>query len=322
MIAKEISRDATNVLAASDEEQLMEAFGQFLQMEVANGSATDDTVQGYQREARLWIHWCREIKLNPLAARRAHIIRYRDFLKSKGIAVTTRKMKVSIVRRFYDAAVKHDLINGNPAAGVRGGIDPTLAEDRLKSLTGAALSLLVQNIPVDTLAGQRDRAIVGLMALHGLRRVEVHRLNQTDVQLDDDLAFLNVWGKGDRRRRVYLRPDTYSAISIYMNAKAAVGLPLDALFLAHDNRARGQRISRRGLNLVIDKYLRGNALKHPGVSCHALRHTHGTLAIAGGAQVEQLRDSMGHSDIATTSIYVKAISRKRNNPANFIDVEL
>jgi integrase/recombinase XerD len=58
------------------------------------------------------------------------------------------------------------------------------------------------------------------------------------------------------------------------------------------------------------------------VSCHTLRHTHGTLAVAGGAKVEQLRDSMGHKDIATTSIYVKAVERVKNNPAQFIDVDL
>lgn len=303
-------------------DNLLEAFANFLQVEVANGDATEDTIRGYLREVRLWVEWCHERNLAPAQVQRRDIIAYREHLKKEGIAVSTRKLKLSIVRRFYDAAIRHGFVTRNPAQDVRGGKDLTPPEEKIHALTGGALSALVVNIPTDTLTGKRDRAIIGLMALHGLRRVEVHRLNHENVETEGEAGYLTVWGKGNRIRRVYLRSDTWQAVQYYMQAKLEAGLPLDALFLAHDNCSRGRRISRRGLNLVVDKYLNSSALKRVGVSCHALRHTHGTLAIAGGARVEHLRDAMGHSQLATTSVYVKAVGRRLHNPANFIDVEL
>ncbi|HEX8552281.1 MAG TPA: tyrosine-type recombinase/integrase [Abditibacteriaceae bacterium] len=303
-------------------ELLLETFGRFLRMEVAHGNATDDTIQSYEREVKLWIQWCRDMKVEPGLAQRDDLVSYRDYLKSRNVAFATRKMKMSVLRRFYDSAVFNKLLAVNPAASIRSGTNPTMPEDRVQSLTKDALATLFHDIPVDTITGQRDRAIVGLMAVHGLRRIEIHRLNQSDVQMDGTTAFLDVWGKSNRRRRVYLRPDTHASIVAYQNSKLAAGLPVDALFLAHDNRARGQRISRRGINMIVDRYLEINSLKRAGLSCQALRHTHGILAIAGGARVEHLRDSMGHNDLETTAIYVKVISRKKNNPANFIDVEL
>ena len=300
---------------------MLASFAVFLRLEVANGDATDDTLAGYHREVSYYVRWCQQNEIDPARARRSDIIRYRDYLKHTAIAPSTRQLKLSIVRRFYDAAVRFGVLASNPADGIRGGKDLTPAVEKIKALTQGALSTLVDGIPSDTLSGKRDRAVVALMALHGLRRVEVHRLNHEDVEHEPPYA-LAVMGKGNRARRVFLRGDTYAAVVDYMEAKVRAGLPLDALFVAHDRCNLGGRLSRRGLNIIVDKYLAGSTLKRAGVSCHALRHTHGTLAVAGGAKIEQLRDAMGHSDIATTSLYVRAVDRHRHNPAHFIDVEV
>jgi site-specific recombinase XerD len=231
---------------------------------------------------------------------------------------------MSIVRRFYEGALKHGLITVNPASSVKGGKDLTAPVEKMKALTGGALAVLLSRIPGDSLSGRRDRAVVGLMAIHGLRRVEVHRLNHENIHIEsDDSAYLQVEGKGKKWRRVYLRPDTLAAVENYTRAKMEAGLPLDgAVFLAHGPRTRGERISRRSLNWIVDKYLDEANLKKEGVSCHALRHTFGTLAVAGGAKLEHLKETMGHVNLETTTVYVKAVERKKNNPAQFIDVEL
>jgi integrase/recombinase XerD len=301
---------------------MVEIFDRFLKHEISNGDATEDTIASYLREVRLWIHWCEEHRIEPARATRAHIVRYRDDLKRKGSAVSTRKVKVSIVRRFYDAAVQYGYLKKNPADGVFGGTDFTPPEERIVTLTTNALEALFGSIPKTTLNGKRDRAMVALMTLHGLRRIELHRLNEADLVEQGEVAFLNVQGKGHKMRQVHLRDDTLAAIHQYILAKREVGLPGDALFVSHDNRARGQRLSRRGLNLITDRYLEGSDLKRDGFSCRALRNTHGTLAIEGGASVETLRNAMGHNDIASTEVYVKAVERRRNNPSNFIDVKI
>ncbi len=259
---------------------IQEAFAQFLEIDVANGDATDDTVQSYLQEVTTFSSWCEARGVNPQLAKRRDIEAYREEMKARGQSVSTRAKRLSIVRRFYEAAVKHGLIEVNPAQRVRGGKDLTPPEEKIKALTTHGLTALVAAVPVGTPSGARDRAMIALMAVHGLRRIEVHRLDHESLSHEEgEAAFLTVHGKGNRMRRVYLRPDTYAAIQNYSATKLETGLPLSgALFLSHSRETLGQRLSRRGLNWVIDRYLNESALKRAGVSCHALRHTFGTLS--------------------------------------------
>ena len=302
---------------------MMNAFEAFLQMDVAYGDPTSDTIAAYRREVGFWVNWCDKCGIDPAQARRGDVEAYKESLKRAGLSVATRRHKLSIIRRFYAASQKYALIRFNPAEGVKGGKDLTLPEEKMKYLAEQALAALLSTIPGDTVSGLRDRTLVALMAIHGLRRIEVHRLNHEDLQLEGDLAYLVVNGKGNKLRRVYLREDTFAALQIYTSAKVNAGfVDKGAVFVGHGNNGRGHRLSRQALHEIVSKYLDMASLKRSGVSCHALRHTFGTLSVAGGAKIEHVRDSMGHSKLETTSIYVKAVERAKNNPANYINVSV
>ena len=304
-------------------DDIFKAFSRFVQIHIAQGDATDDTIRAYYREVDFWVQWCARHNVDVADARRIHLEMYRQEMKQQGLRINTRSHKLSIIRRFYDSAVEAGLRDNNPVAGVRGGKDQTPGEEKIKSLTGAALTRLMSVIKTDDLAGKRDRAIVALMAIHGLRRVEVERMNESSLLIQDDLVSVEVQGKGNRLRQVYLRPDTYRVIADYLVDKHKAGFVSEGpCFISLSNRSRGQRISRRSLNEIVDYYLNEASLKRVGVSCHSLRHTFGTLAIAGGAKVEDLKDAMGHVELESTELYVKAIARVEHNPANFIDIEV
>lgn len=302
-----------------------EAFARFLRVDVANGDATTDTIAAYGREVAIWGRWCAARRIEPQSVRRAHIEAYREDMKARGLSVVTRAHKLSILRRFYESAVNAGLRPDNPAERVRAGKDLTAPEDKLNVLSERSLSALVNSLPLEGLAGRRDRAVVALMAAHGLRRVEIHRLDHESIEGDlssIEPGFLRVDGKGHKMRRVHLRPDTWAALSLYIGEKQSSGYVTEgAVFVGHGNNGRGGRLSRVSLNAIVDKYLNASYLKKAGVSCHALRHTFGTLAVAGGAKVEHLREAMGHSKLETTGLYVKAVEKAKNNPAFFINVE-
>ena len=303
-------------------EDIFQAFSRFMQIRIAQGDATDDTIRAYYREIDFWVQWCARHNVDPAQARRSHIEMYREELKQQGLRVNTRSHKLSIIRRFYDAAVEAGLRDNNPAASVRGGKDQTPGEEKIKSLTAAALARLLDSVPTDTLVGKRDRAIIALMAIHGLRRVEVERMDEKSVLFQEDLVSIEVRGKANRLRQVYLRPDTYRALADYIVSKHRAGFAADGpCFVSFSNRSKGERISRRSLNEIVDHYLSAASLKRGGVSCHALRHTFGTLSVRGGAKIEDIKDAMGHVEIESTELYARAVARVENNPANFIDVE-
>ena len=311
--------------ARQDEESddIFKAFSRFVQVHVAQGDATDDTIRAYYREVGFWVEWCGHHNVEVASARRIHLEMYRQEMKQQGLRINTRSHKLSIIRRFYDSAVQSGLRDDNPVAGVRGGKDQTPGEEKIKSLTSAALARLMSVINTDNLVGKRDRAIIALMAIHGLRRIEVERMDESSLLVQDELVSVEVQGKGNRMRQVYLRPDTYRVMADYLVNKHKEGfVPEGPCFISLSNRSKGQRISRRSLNEIVDHYLNEASLKRVGVSCHSLRHTFGTLSIAGGARVEDLKEAMGHVELESTELYVKAVARVEHNPANFIDIEV
>lgn len=312
-------------------DNIYDAFAYFLRVEVANGSATQDTVEAYQREVNSWIKWCQTRKFAPEDAQRYHLDAFHEEMKRQGMAIATRAHKLTIIRRFYQSAIYVGLREDNPVSEVWAGKDLTSPEERLKIFSEEALIALIASLPDEGISGLRDRTIVALMAAHGLRRVEIHRLNHSDVrhgEIQDEGAQGNlnsiiVDGKGHKMRRIFLRDDTWNTMMAYFAEKEKAGYDVEgAVFVGHGNNGRGQRLSRVSINAIVDKYLSAAHLKNAGVSSHALRHTFGTLAIANGGKIENLRDTMGHGLLETTTVYAKAVEKAKNNPAYLINVEI
>jgi site-specific recombinase XerD len=88
---------------------------------------------------------------------------------------------------------------------------------------------------------------------------------------------------------------------------------------------RGERLSRRGIRQIVDKYLQATDLKYMEgrtLSAHSLRHTAGTLALRNGASLRQVQDLLGHADPRTTAIYAHVGDRWDNNPALKLGIDL
>ena len=167
----------------------------------------------------------------------------------------------------------------------------------------------------------RDKAMLALMGLHGLRTIEVERASVEDWKPEAPL--LLVRGKG-HDRVVYLRKDVAEAITAYLIAREPVrtnsaGTPL---FAAVGNFAGGGRISRRGIRKTVDAYLTRAELKRPGVSGHALRHTAATLAYKHTRDLRGVQEMLGHSDPKVTTRYAHVVDRAQNNPAAAVPISV
>ena len=79
----------------------------------------------------------------------------------------------------------------------------------------------------------------------------------------------------------------------------------DALLLNH----LGQRLTRRGVIYIIDKYVEQGAL-HYHVSPHSFRHSFATHLLDHGADLKLIQELLGHSSLSTTQIYTKVSSTR------------
>jgi integrase/recombinase XerD len=160
---------------------------------------------------------------------------------------------------------------------------------------------------------RRDRALLELLYATGCRASEVSNLTVAEVHLSEGYCVCR--GKGDRQRIVPLGRRAAEAVREYLAierpeilgglAPSACGggphqPPPDPRWLLLSRR--GQRLRRERIWELVKRYaIRVGAPKSIGP--HTLRHSFATHLVAGGADLRQVQEMLGHASITTTQIY-------------------
>ena len=215
---------------------------------------------------------------------------------------STRARKASTIRIFFNyLTVKANLIKINPAQNLE---TPKLDRRLPKYLSlDDSKKLLEVASNEDNRNFERDYAITTLFLNCGLRLSELVGINLVDIDFSE--CKLNVIGKGNKERTIYLNKACMKAISEYIavrpkNAKHDKKYSDKALFLSE----RRERISRRTVQYIIYKELEQAGLDSRKYSVHKLRHTAATLMYQyGQVDIRALQELLGHESISTTEIY-------------------
>ena len=157
--------------------------------------------------------------------------------------------------------------------------------------------------------GSRDRAMLELLYACGLRVSELCGLKLTDLNLE--LGFLRVTGKGSKQRMVPVGTKAQEALADYLQwARGAVlkSRSSAALFVT----ARGGPMTRQGFWKLLGGYGKQAGIFH-NLTPHVVRHSFATHLLDGGADLRSVQTMLGHADIATTEIYTHVVrSRLRS----------
>ncbi|NEO88200.1 MAG: tyrosine-type recombinase/integrase [Spirulina sp. SIO3F2] len=318
---------ADSSLATTDD--LLVAFADFLNIDVGAGDASADTLKTYRIQVQQFLFWCDRHNHNPTTIASRQIKQYRAWLvQDQKLKPATVALKLSVVRRFYQAAVEHGLLTANPALGIKAPRERRDPADRITYLEKPEVEQLMANIPDEMdVKNLRDKVLLALMAIEGPRTVELHRANIADLVRQGRNWGIRVEGKRSIRI-VPLTTELAQLLQDYLDARREAGEKLASdrpLFIAVGNRAGGKRLSRRGIRLIVDRHLNQAQLKHQDgrtISAHSLRHTAGTLALRAGAELRQVQDLLGHADPRTTCIYAHVADRWENNPALQVGIDL
>ncbi len=148
---------------------------------------------------------------------------------------------------------------------------------------------------------RRDRAVLELLYATGCRASEVSFLKTRDVHLDE--RFCLCQGKGSKQRLVPIGQVAVDWVNEYTACErpqlvAAAGKVPEWLFLSRS----GKRLRREAIWTLVKKYA-ARIHAPASISPHTLRHSFATHLLAGGTDLRQLQEMLGHASIATTQIY-------------------
>ncbi|WP_052056121.1 tyrosine-type recombinase/integrase [Myxosarcina sp. GI1] len=329
---------------------MVDCFEKYLNLTIADGNASVDTIKTYRSRTSQFLSWCRERELYPALVTTSNILEYRKHLVDGGKTSPTIRLSLISIKHFYTACNQEKLVKDNPAIGVKAPREKREVGSTIKYLTHEELQQVFNSVaPILKIRGDktkqvqvlRDRILLGCMALQGCRSVEMYRANWGDISESGGQHYLKLDGKNSIRT-VMLRKDLAEEIVEYRKVCKKNNEKLNSaspLFISLSNRRYGQRLSRSGISHLVDSYLEKCGLKHTdlrreastcgqalclgerNLSPHSLRHTAGTLALRGGSELREVQDFLGHSDPKTTAIYTHTLNSQKNNPATRIEID-
>ncbi|MBV8355290.1 MAG: tyrosine-type recombinase/integrase, partial [Candidatus Eremiobacteraeota bacterium] len=149
----------------------------------------------------------------------------------------------------------------------------------------------------------RDRAILELLYASGMRRAEIASVNLSEVNLRSRV--IHVHGKGRKERLVVINQAATAAIERYLAVRPRSSD--EALFLGRG----GTRLTPKHVwHIFRQIYKVSGITKHAGP--HTLRHSFATHLLENGADLETVRELLGHESLATTGVYLNvAMEHKR-----------
>lgn len=295
----------------------------FLQYSLTYKNKSPESVNQYNCDLTMFLRYMKkyfkltnekefnDIKINDFTIKQLAEIKQEDIHSFISYLSIDRKCgpatcarKISTIRIFFKyLTITEKILKDNPAQNLE---TPKLNKRLPKYLTlEDSEKLLNISYSDDSNSNkERDFAIITLFLNCGLRLSELIGINITDIRFDDQK--MNVIGKGNKERTIYLNKACIDAIKAYLEVRPKIGVKKDnknsdkALFLSNYK----QRISKRTVENIVSKELARAGLDTTKYSTHKLRHTAATLMYKyGEVDIRALQELLGHQSISTTEIY-------------------
>ena len=259
----EYSRELLYQIAASREipDKVTPAFFlahymDFVSMVIANGKPSKDTLDSYKHHISKFLTWCLEkSRVSPFKLKENHIELYRTTLyqtpSAKGTVYDDNSIHLhfAAIRAFYNAAIKQHIIDRNPCEGIKAKTvylnDRSFAYYSMEEIR-KIIEYIRSNFP--EFEALRNLACIYLMAVAGLRCVEVQRANREDIDWNN--LTMVVHGKG-HDGMVYLEESTAKIIQDYLDCldkqpfKVHSSNGITPLIVTYSPHLSGTRLNRR-----------------------------------------------------------------------------
>jgi integrase/recombinase XerD len=279
--------------AAEHAARWREAFVRYLRSEC---HLAENSVLAYERDLRRFFEWLRGRRIEGLSI--SDLSDYPAWLTANELAPASISRHIVSLKVFFRYLQLEGALTDNQAE--------LLGSQKLWQrvpivLSSAEIDALLSSPRPPQPWWRRDRAMLELLYATGCRVSELSLLRPRDVHLAERYCLCH--GKGDKQRVVPLGRRAVQAVETYLEHERPElverrEMPSQFLLLS----SRGGRLRRERIWELIKLYGKqaGCAAE---LSPHSMRHSFATHLLAGGADLRQVQEMLGHASIATTQIY-------------------
>jgi integrase/recombinase XerC len=216
-------------------------------------------------------------------------------LKEQGLTARSINRKISSLQAFFRYLQRHQLITVNPARQLRSLRTPDRLPLYLREKEADYLLEELQFAP--GFGGLTDRMICELLYQTGMRRSELMNLREQDIEWS--LRQIRVLGKGNKERLIPMNEPLLQQIRDYLVEKRKLEQYDSDRLLVLEN---GKPLYAGYIYRAVKKYLSATTTL-PKRSPHILRHSFATHLLSNGANIQAIKDLLGHSSLAATQVY-------------------
>jgi len=318
VVEEELLEELTEQPIVARQEPSLEAL---IESFVDSQDVSDGSRDTYRRQLKQYVLWLEETGRREYLGqlRREDILGYKDGLLESGKTVLSANGYLTAVRKFY-TYLEAEKLYPNIARGVKGYRKPQnfnkdcLSREQVKDVLHA--------LKTSSLEGLRDYAMVSLMARTALRDIEVSRAKVSDIRQESGESVLWIQGKGrdSKDAFVVLTAAAEKPLRQWLQVRGEQS-PDAPLFCSLSDRNYGKALSTRSISRIVKEAFKSVGLDSERLTAHSLRHTAITLALRGGASLQQAQAMARHSDPKTTMVYVHNLTRVQDGAEKYIDYD-
>ena len=286
-----------------------------------------NTILSYRDALKLFIVFLIEEKGLQLSSftmsgfNRNLVAEFLVWCRSRGASVSTTNQRLAALKSFASYAQTEQIDYIASLQDIQAVRSRKSEGKEISFLNADHMALLINRPDVNTRNGLRHRAALTLLYDSGCRVQELCDIRLRDINTGHN-PVVKLHGKGDKYRTVVISEGTGNLLKEYISRQRNGALQDQPLIV---NRT-GRKLSRDGVQYMIDKYVREiheeNKAFPEHVHCHQFRHSKAMHMLAAGINIIYIRDFLGHEDISTTQIYSRADNRLKNEAINALAPKL
>lgn len=216
-------------------------------------------------------------------------------LIDSGVKSKSVNRKISSLKTYYKFLQREGLIPQSPMQKI---VSPKIPKRLPQFVEQSHMELLLDEIDFDnSFDGYRDRLIIEMFYATGMRVSELSGLKTLDVDIQK--LQIKVLGKRNKERIIPINSEIIPLINQYLSYKQDLGIDQSEYFFVRNN---GLKMYNEKIYRMVREEL-GKVTSINKKSPHVLRHTFATHMLNNGADLNAIKEILGHSSLAATQVY-------------------